>query len=303
MPVSISSLLASPLLPWCDRAGRPSLLRGGVFVALVAPALWLALRWGIDDLGPRPLAEAIHVTGDWAARFLVAAILVTPLKLLSGSGRIIGVRRMIGLGALAWALAHVALWTVDRSLDIGVIASELLVRPYLTIGFAALVGLAALGLTSRDAAIRRMGAAWKRLHGLVHPITILVFVHVFLQSRLDLTQPAWLTGVAFGGLAIRLAGRGGVSPLAVGAVAVVTAFVTATASEVLWFALKSGRSVLPLLRSIADYEIRVAPGWIAAGVVAAMVGIAVAGLRRRAFPPAESEGRRRRDGIPVRAAS
>ena len=296
MPVAISSLLASPLLPWCDRAGRPSLLRGGVFVALVAPAPWLALRWASDDLGPRPLAEAIHVTGDWAARFLVLAILVTPMKLLSGSGRIIGVRRMIGLGALAWALAHVALWTVDRSLDLGVIATELLVRPYLTIGFAALVGLAALGLTSRDAAIRRMGAAWKRLHGLVHPITILVLVHVFLQSRLDLTQPAWLTGAAFGGVAIRLAGRGGAGPISVGAVAVVTAFASATASEVVWFALKTGRSVLPLLRSLTDYEIRVAPGWIAAGVVTILCVFAVGVLRRRPAPFPATEGRRSREG-------
>lgn len=303
MPVATSSFFSSPLLPWCDRAGRPSWLRGGVFIALVAPALWLLARWWGEDLGPRPLTEAIHVTGDWAVRFLVAAILVTPLRHLSGSGRIVGVRRMIGLGSLFWAIGHVGLWTVDRSLDFGTIATELLVRPYLTIGFAAFLGLVALGITSRDAAIRRMGAAWKRLHGLVHPITILVLVHVFLQSRLDPTQPAWLTGVAFGGLAVRLAGRGGGSPLSVGAVAVVTAFVTATASEAVWFALKTGRSVLPLLRSITDFEIRVAPSWIAAGIVAAMIGIAVAGLRRRTSPPAETEGRRRRDGIPDRAES
>lgn len=303
MPFATSPFLASPLLPWCDRSGRPSPLRGAVLVALVAPAVWLAIRWGIDDLGPRPLTEAIHVTGDWAARFLVAVILVTPMRLLSESGRVIGVRRTIGLGALVWALAHVGLWTVDRSLDVGVIATEILVRPYLTIGVAALVGLVALGITSRDAAIRRMGAAWKRLHGLVHPITILVLVHVFLQSRLDLTQPAWLTGVACGGLAIRAAGRGGLGWVATGGLAVAVAVVAATASEVAWFAVKTGRSVLPLVRSLGDFEMRVAPGWIAAGIVAATVGLAVAGLRRRASPAAETEGRRRRAGIPVRAAS
>ncbi len=285
MHATNASLLSSPLLPWCDRNGRFSPLRLVALLAVIAPAVWLGSRWWFDDLGPRPLTEAIHVAGDWAARLLVAEILVTPLRFLSQSGRIVAVRRTIGLASLAWALFHVGAWVVDRSFDVGTILREVLVRPYLTIGAAALVGLLALGITSRDAAIRRMGPAWKRLHGLVHPITILVLIHVYLQSRLDLTQPAWLTGLACGGLAIRLASRRGARRITASVVGVVAAFATATIGEAIGFMLKTGRSPLPLLVSSIDFETRIAPGWIAAVALAlAAIGVMAFASRTSAAP-------------------
>lgn len=262
-------LLASPLLPWNDRAGRVSALRAVIFAIVCLPALLLLVRALGGDLGPRPWVEAIHVSGDWAVRFLVASITVTPLRLVSGQTKLIGVRRMIGLAALAWATLHFGLYAVDKSGDAGVIASEILLRPYLTIGFTALLGLVALGVTSRDAAIRRMGgAAWKRLHGLVHPIVVLAVVHTFLQSKLDLAQGTILAGIACGGLAARIAAAQGATTRLMAAVAVIGAFVGAVASEALWFTLKTGRSPGALVASFFDIDAPIAPAWIAVAITA-----------------------------------
>ncbi len=268
----------SRFLPWSDRNGRFSLLRAAVFILLWLPSADLVRRWAGADLGPRPLAEAIHVAGDWAVRLVLVAVAISPLRHLTGSARLIGVRRMVGLAGLGYAVLHVGLWAADLGFAPTTMAFEIAVRPYLTLGFVAFAGLVAMGATSSDAMVRRWGAErWKRLHGLVHPILILALVHLFLQSKLDLAQGAMLTGLAFAGLAMRMRieRRGS---LGVGAVviAAVSAFVFAAASEAVWFVAKTGRSPLPLLEANLSAAARIAPAWWSAGIAAAVTGAAVA---------------------------
>lgn len=275
--------VSSSLLPWTDRTGRFSALRAVVFALLLVPAAILVGRWAADDLGPRPLAEAIHVAGDWAVRLLILSIAVTPLRHLSGRSQLIGVRRMIGLAALAYTAVHVTLWGADLGFEAGQMASEILVRPYLTLGFVALLGLIALGITSTDGMVRRLGAAWARLHDLIHPIAILALIHLFLQSKLDLAQGAILTGIAFGGLAVRLMidRRMGLGFVAV-AVASVAALVFGAAGEAVWFVLKTGRAVAPLLAANLAFEARIAPAWLAAGITLAVGTVAVLARKKKA---------------------
>jgi len=278
-------------LPWTDRSGRFSRLRAAVFAALWVPVAILGLRAVLGDLGARPLAEAIHVSGDWAIRLLLLAVAITPLVHLSGETRLIGVRRMIGLAALAHALLHVALWAIDLGLDLRTIAFELAVRPYLTLGLVALLGMAALGATSTDAAVRRLGAGWRRLHGLVHPILILALVHLFLQSKLDLAQGAMLTGLAGAGLAIRrrIDRRSSLGAVAV-ASAALAAFLAGAASEAIWFALKTGRAVEPILAANFAFEARIAPAWTAAALTAVAAAAAVVVKSRKRRPRPETSG-------------
>ncbi|MDK9698052.1 MAG: ferric reductase-like transmembrane domain-containing protein [Siculibacillus sp.] len=284
------------LAPWIDRGGRPSLLRGAVFLLLWWPALDLARRWAVDDLGARPLAEAIHVAGDWAVRLLVLAVAITPLRHLSGATKLIGVRRMIGLAAAGYTLLHVTLWAGDLGFEFRTMAFEIAVRPYLGLGFAAALGLAAMAATSTDGMVRRLGAErWKRLHRLVHPILILALVHLFLQSKLDLAQGAILTGLAFAGLAVRLHldRRSGLGWATV-AIAAVTAFVFATASEAVWFALKTGRHVGPLLEANFVFAARIAPAWWSAAIAAGTAsGAAAFAVRHRRGTAAVAAGSRR----------
>ena len=71
--------LAVPL-PWLDRAGRPSWLKLAVFLACIAPALYLAAAYRLDALGAKPITALIHATGDWAVRFLLLSLAIAPLR-------------------------------------------------------------------------------------------------------------------------------------------------------------------------------------------------------------------------------
>jgi sulfoxide reductase heme-binding subunit YedZ len=102
---------------------------------------------------------------------------------------------MLGLTALAYAVAHFSLYIVDQGGDLLVVASEIVHRFYLTIGFVVLLGLIALGATSTDAAIRRMGRWWKRLHRLAYLLGVLALLHYFIQSKANVSEPVFVAGL------------------------------------------------------------------------------------------------------------
>ncbi len=126
----------------------------------------------------------------------MVSLAVSPLRRIGQWNKLIAVRRMLGVAVLAYAAAHFALYVVDQKFDIVRVASEIVLRFYLTIGFVALLGLMALGATSTDAMIRRLGAqGWNRLHGLVYVIGILALLHFMIQSKLDVSQPVLMVGL------------------------------------------------------------------------------------------------------------
>ena len=177
----------SAWLPWTDRAGRPSPLKLAVFVATLAPALWMAFEWHQGWFSVKPLTDTIRESGDWALRLLVASLAVTPLRLLTGWNRLIQVRRMLGLAALAYTLVHVVLYCFDLQLDVAAILSEIVLRTYLTVGTVATIGLVALGLTSNDLSIHRLGA--RRAGIFCTPasmrLAVLSLLHEFMEVKID----------------------------------------------------------------------------------------------------------------------
>jgi len=183
------------LAPWTDRRGRLHPLRAVVFMVLLLPAAWLALRWADDSLGARPLNAAIHSTGYWAAWTFVASLLVTPIKSLLGMPNLVVVRRMIGNAALCYAGVHLLLYVTDQNWRLLTVATEILVRAYLTIGFVTLLGLSVLGATSTDGWVKRLGRNWKRLHKLAYGLAALALLHFFLQSKVDVSQATVAAGV------------------------------------------------------------------------------------------------------------
>lgn len=180
--------------PWTDKKGRLHPLRAVVFTLLLVPGALLAFNWATVGLGARPVNVAIHSTGYWAVWILLASLLVSPLKALAGMPNVVVVRRMVGIGALAYALAHLLLYVIDQNWRFWTVATEIVSRIYLTIGFVALAGLCVLGATSTDAAVRRLGKRWKGVHRWVYAIALLTAVHFFLQSKADVSQAT----VAFG---------------------------------------------------------------------------------------------------------
>ncbi|MGH7045888.1 MAG: sulfite oxidase heme-binding subunit YedZ [Stellaceae bacterium] len=184
------------VLPWNDYGDRFSPLKLAVFVALFAPALWVAFAYGFGLLGARPLNEAIHQIGLWTIRLIFLALAVTPLRQILRWPRLIVVRRMIGVAAFAYVLVHFSLYVTSEAFDLERVASEIALRIYLTIGFAALLGLAALAATSTDGMVRRLGGRrWQRLHRLVYAIAVLAVIHYCFQSKLVLWGPTIMAGL------------------------------------------------------------------------------------------------------------
>ncbi len=279
-------------LPWNDRAGRFAPLKAAVLVLAALPALHLLYRAVVTGLGPRPLTEAIHTLGDWTIYLLLLTLAVTPARRLFDWGKLIQVRRILGIAALLYILAHFTLYVVDSRLDLAFVASEIVKRVYLLIGFAALLGLAVLGVTSTDGMIRRLGAIrWNRLHRLVYVITALGILHYYMQSKVDVSQPVLMTGFFLWLMGYRLmAARGykeGLVPLLV--LSVVSALLTALA-EAAWYGIATGVGAWRPLLANLDFSFSIRPAW---WVLAAGLAVTVASeLRKRLRFGGAASGRR-----------
>lgn len=260
--------------PWYDYSRRLSPLKLTIFVSLFLPAIWVAAAFSLGWLGARPLNEAIHQIGLWTIRLIFATLAVTPLRQIWQWPRLILVRRMIGVGAFAYALCHFSLYWVDQAFDVVKIATEIAVRIYLTIGFAALCGLAALAATSTDAMVRRLGRRWQTLHRLVYAIALLAVVHFCMQSKLDLWEPtimagiyAWLMGYR---LLLRTVGVRGRLPLPwTVPLALAAALLTAT-GETLYFWLAYGAPPTRVLEANFSLQTGIRPAVIVLALAAAV---------------------------------
>ncbi|MEO6076114.1 MAG: protein-methionine-sulfoxide reductase heme-binding subunit MsrQ, partial [Dokdonella sp.] len=144
--------------------GPVALSKPFVFIVCLVPALLLAWRVYANELGPDPVAQLEHTSGSWALRFLLITLAVTPLRLLTKSNWLIRYRRMLGLFAFFYATLHFAIYLV---IDLGgfwsQIFSEIVKKPFITVGFAAWLLLIPLAATSTKAMMRKLGRNWLRL--------------------------------------------------------------------------------------------------------------------------------------------
>ncbi len=181
-------------MPWLDRGGHFSTLKTLCLLALLAPALWLAGESLAGTLGARPLTALIHESGRWAVRFLLVSLAVTPARVVLNWPRVTLLRRMIGVAAAAYTLAHLVLYSADQNFRWLVIGTEIVERFYLAVGFLSLLGLTALAATSTDAMLARLGRNWKRLHRGIHALTGLALLHFLLSLKANITEPVLMAG-------------------------------------------------------------------------------------------------------------
>lgn len=177
-----------------EKSGRWSPEKVIAFTGVILPALWLAYRTGIGDLGARPVTELIHRCGDWAVRILLVTLAITPARRLFNLPKLIQARRTLGVAAAFYIFAHFTLYVIDQKFALLTVASEIALRFYLTLGFLGLIGLITLAVTSTDAMIRRLGHNWGRLHRLAYAIGIIAVVHFALQKKLEIYEPVLMTG-------------------------------------------------------------------------------------------------------------
>jgi methionine sulfoxide reductase heme-binding subunit len=182
------------MTPWTDRQGKFSALRAATFGLALLPALVIAYWYFTNQLGPLPVKAALRLVGDWTIRFLVITLALTPLQRVLNWPKISLIRRMLGVTTFSYALTHFTLYIVQSKFDLGFVASEIILRIYLTIGFVALIGLSLLAATSFDLAIRKLGKKWKMLHRLIYGIAVLGLLHYFIQSKIDVSPATLMAG-------------------------------------------------------------------------------------------------------------
>ena len=166
-------------------------LKPVVFVISLLPLAWLVYRTLTGDLGANPIEAIIRYLGDWALRFILIALAVTPLRIVTGWLPIARLRRMMGLFAFFYVVLHIMGYVgLDHLFDWATIWKDIVKRVYITVGMAALLMLIPLAITSTDGMIRRLGGtAWRRLHLLVYPAAIAGVIHYFLMIKAGYQQP------------------------------------------------------------------------------------------------------------------
>jgi len=216
--------------PWQDYSGRFSLLKAGTFAGMFIPAIWMAseIAQGNWDF-PSPFVPLIYNSGVWATWLLLLGLAITPLRAIARLNGLIQVRRMIGIGALAYSLLHLVAWLGLRMWDWGALGGEWSRRPTLIIATVALIGLIVLGATSFDAAIRWMGGQrWKRLHAAIYWLAGLAVLHFLLSPGSVAGLPFLMLGFYVWLIAWRVLDRKrlGRSPIALAVLALATGMLT-----------------------------------------------------------------------------
>lgn len=163
-----------------------------VFLLCLAPAV-LVVTDALEitgRLGANPVEEIQDRFGYWALRFIMITLAVTPLRRLTGWNWLSRFRRMLGLFTFFFAFMHFLTWFVlDRELRLADIIEDLTERPFITLGFLAIVLLTALAITSFAAIRRRMGRKWQTLHNAAYAVGLLGVWHYWWQVKKDVTEP------------------------------------------------------------------------------------------------------------------
>jgi len=187
------------------------LYKPAVFLASITPAVLLAAgAFNLlgQDLGPDPVARLLHTCGKTTLNFLLITLAITPVAQLTGWRDLIRVRRMLGLFAFFYACCHFFIYLVlDQELDWRGVIADIAKRPYITIGFTALVLLIPLAVTSTNRMQRRLGRRWQRLHQLIYVIAILGVWHYYWQVKRDIRLPLLYIGMLAVLLGYRLVRR------------------------------------------------------------------------------------------------
>ena len=228
------------IIPWRDRHGRFLPLKAAVLAAGFIPGGVLAFWWITGALGSRPVTEVIHGTGDWAIRFLLISLTITPAARVLHLHRLLLARRIVGLTTLAYALAHLLLYVVDQKWQLGTVVSEIVLRFYLTIGFVTLLGLGVLGFTSTDGWSRKLGHRWKQLHRAIYVLGAIALLHYFIQSKSNVSEPVFFSGLFVWLLLWRALPMSWQRSLAALAGLTVVATLAAAGIEFAWYALATG---------------------------------------------------------------
>jgi methionine sulfoxide reductase heme-binding subunit len=265
--------------PWQDRNRRFSRLKATTFALMLWPAIRTAWLVGAGDYGSTwslALPALTYWSGVWATVILLMALAVTPAAAILRWPALVDVRRMIGVTALVYTLAHVVIYFAFRRWDFGNIATDVTTRATLVVATLSTIGLIVLGATSVDAAVKLMGAKnWQRLHTTNYVISALAILHVLL-ARGTYTEQYVLTAIFVWLMAWRMLARRGLGTDARAlAMLAVAACLVAAALEAGFLWARRGFGVWDTLKvnfDLAVLDFGVPPAWqvLALGLAVAL---------------------------------
>jgi sulfoxide reductase heme-binding subunit YedZ len=167
------------------------LLKPSVFTLSLVPLALLVLAVAQNRYA-NPVEAILQGSGEWALRFLLLTLFVTPLQFLFKWLWVARLRRMLGLFAFFYVSLHLLIWLgLDLEFSLSAAIAALVEKPFITMGMVAFAGLVPLALTSNRFSVRRLGTRWKVWHSAVYLLTVLAIVHLVWQVKgSDLLEPA-----------------------------------------------------------------------------------------------------------------
>lgn len=161
-----------------------------IFFFSLIPFIIIVYKILFNELGPEPVKEITHHTGEWTLIFIVLTLTMTPLKIITNLSIWISFRRMLGLFVFFYATLHMLTYVIiDYRLDFDSIFKDILTKKFIFAGFTAWLLLLPLALTSSKKAVIFLKDKWKKLHKLIYIIAILGVVHFIWLVKKDLTEP------------------------------------------------------------------------------------------------------------------
>ena len=161
-----------------------------IFFLSLIPLILIVYKIFTNNLGPEPIKEITHHTGEWALLFIVFTLAMTPLKKITNLNIWISFRRMLGLFAFFYASLHLMTYVgLDYRFDLENISRDILTKKFIFIGFAAWLLLVPLAITSSKKMMGILKHNWKKLHRLTYIIAIFAVVHFIWLVKRDLTEP------------------------------------------------------------------------------------------------------------------
>ena len=165
-------------------------VRRAIYIVGMVPAVWYFCLGLTAQLGADPQNTLERTLGEWALRFLIACLAITPLRRLGGPN-LVRYRRAVGLLAFYYATLHLSVYLLlDQGLDLAAIWADIVKRPYITVGMLAFATLVPLAATSNGPMIRRLGGVrWQWLHRLVYLAAAAAALHFIMLVKVWLGEP------------------------------------------------------------------------------------------------------------------
>ena len=161
-----------------------------VFILSTIPFLIITYKIFFKKLGPEPVKEITHFTGEWTLIFICLTLSMSPLKKLTNFNFWIKVRRMLGLFVFFYASLHLLTYVgIDYRFSWQPIFDDVVKKKYIFVGFAALLLLIPLTLTSSQKMMLLLKQNWKKLHRLIYVIAILGSLHFIWLSKTIYFKP------------------------------------------------------------------------------------------------------------------